>query len=403
MTVSLNYGRQGSTLSGMLSAFPPPGRETPARDAPRPASAWPEYDANDPKSIADGRKKRKCCGLPCWGFILVSIILLIIITAAVVVPLKFLVIDKPTKASVASVTPEQKCAGDPATACRNGGTSFIDNGACACICTNGFTGSTCTVPGSTGCTTTSFGTTKNITIGDSIPRLISDAQTNFSIPLFENTILARFNTGNLSCASENSLVTFDGSDERTGDASAEATPTAKTKREAQSDSANIKVRALVNPDSTFISTNIIPLQATTDPTPTPSVQATTASAQSQATSTSLAASTSVVSPSTTASPTTTKTTSASLTTSTIDPTAIFMITQEVLDFARVTVLFVLQQENLDNAVSAQGQLQKFFNQQSFENLAALNVSMGAGNTINLVEFKVNLGNGTIGQKNVVPR
>jgi len=67
------------------------------------------------------------------------------------------------------------------------------------------------------------------------------------------------------------------------------------------------------------------------------------------------------------------------------------------------VLFVLQQENLDNAVTAQGQLQKFFNQESFENLAAMNVSMGGGNTVNLVEFKLDLGNGTVGEKNTVTR
>lgn len=63
------------------------------------------------------------------------------------------------------------------------------------------------------------------------------------------------------------------------------------------------------------------------------------------------------------------------------------------------MLFVLQQESLNNAITAQTQLQKFFNQQSFENLAAMNVSMGSGNSINLVEFRVDLGNGTVGQKN----
>ncbi|ESZ99557.1 hypothetical protein SBOR_0122 [Sclerotinia borealis F-4128] len=393
-----NYDRRGSTLSGMLSAFPPPGHETPVRDTPRPLSTWPEYDPNDPKSVKSGKKQRKCCGLPCWGFIVVLIILLIIIAAAVVVPLKFLVIDKPATSKAATVTPAQSCAAGTSTACQNGGTSYSDNGVCSCICTNGFTGSTCTVAGSTGCTTTSSGTTANITIGDSIPRLISAAQTNFSIPLFENTILARFNTGNLSCASENSLVTFDGSDERIGDASAEATPSTanKPKRDTPPDPTKIKIRAIISPDSTFISTYIISVDSST-------AQATSTSSQSQATSTIFSASSSIASPSTTSSPTTTKTTSATLTTSTIDPTAVFTITQEVLDFARVTVLFVLQQENLDNAVTAQGQLQKFFNQQSFENLAAMNVSMGGGNTINLVEFKVDLGDETVGQRNTVTR
>ncbi|KAK6603507.1 hypothetical protein H4I96_06275 [Botrytis cinerea] len=356
--LSPNYDRRGSTLSGMLSAFPPPGRETPARDAPRPLSMWPEYDPNDPKSVASGKKQRN---------------------------------------TTAAATTQQSCAANTSTACKNGGTSFVDNGICSCLCINGFTGSTCAVSGSSGCTTTSSSTTTNTTIGDSIPRLISAAQTNFSIPLFENTILARFNKGNLSCASENSLVTFDGSDERMGDASAQATPAAdKVKKDVQPDPTDVEIRAIASPDSTFISTNIISIDSST-------TQATATSPQSQATQTVSAASTSAASPSTTSSPTTTGTASATLTTSTIDPTAAFTITEEVLDFARVTVLFVLQQENLDNAVSAQGQLQKFFNQQSSENLAAMNLSMGGGNTVNLVEFKVDLGNGTVGQKNIVTK
>ncbi|TGO60150.1 hypothetical protein BOTNAR_0150g00010 [Botryotinia narcissicola] len=396
--LSPNYDRRGSTLSGMLSAFPPPGRETPARDAPRPLSMWPEYDPNDPKSVATGKKQRKCCGLPCWGFIVVLIILLIIIAAAVVVPLKFLVIDKPSTSTTATATTVQSCTANASTACKNGGTSFVDNGICTCLCINGFTGSTCAISGSSGCTTTSSSTAANTTIGDSIPRLISAAQTNFSIPLFENTILARFNKGNLSCASENSLVTFDGSDERMGDASAEVTSTTdkKVKKDVQQVSTDVEIRAIASPDSTFISTNIISVDSST-------TQATPTSSQSQATQTVSAASTSVASPSTTSSPTTTGTASVTLTTSTIDPTAVFTITEEVLDFARVTVLFVLQQENLDNAVSAQGELQKFFNQQSSENLSAMNVSMGGGNTVNLVEFKVDLGNGTVGQKNTVSK
>ncbi|KAF7877323.1 hypothetical protein EAF04_001006 [Stromatinia cepivora] len=386
--LSPNYGGRGSTLSGMLSAFPPPGRETPARETPRPLSAWPEYDSNDPQyvtGVTGARKQRKCCGLPCWGFIPAIIILLIIIATAVVVPLKFLVIDKHKTTTTATVTPTQSCAADSSTACKNGGTSYVDNGVCSCICTNGFTGSTCTVAGSPGCTTTSSGTGTNMTIGDSIPRLISAAQTNFSIPLFENTILARFNAGDLSCASENSLVTFDGSDERIGDASAEATPSTatKVKRGAQPDPTKVEIRAFASPDSTFISVD--------------------STSQSEVTSTVSAVSTSVASPFTTSSTSTTKTTPATLTTSTIDPTAVFAITQEVLDFARVTVLFVLQQENLDNAITAQTQLQKFFNQESFENLAAMNISMGGGNTVNLVECKVDLGSGTIGQKNTVTR
>ncbi|QSZ32243.1 hypothetical protein DSL72_001817 [Monilinia vaccinii-corymbosi] len=379
--------RPGSTLSGMLSAFPPPGHETPVRDTPRNLPVWPEYDPNSPKPITNEKKQRKCCGLPCWGFIVLLIIILLITAAAVVVPLKLLVIDKATASTAATATPEKQCAADPSTACKNGGTSWLDNGVCYCICTNGFTGNTCTVAGSTGCTTISSGTTTNMTIGDSIPRLISASQTNFSIPLFENTILAKFNAGNLSCASENSLVTFDGNDERIGDASAEATlpRDTKTKRDAQPDPTRVEMRAIILRDSAYVPAD----SYTTQPTSTSTAQATYDSSQSQTTS-----------PPTPSTPTTTQTTSATMGTSTTDPSAVFTITQEVLDFARITVLFVLQQESLDNAVTAQGQLQRFFNKQSFENMAARNVSMGSGNSVNLMEFTVDLGSGIWGRKNI---
>jgi hypothetical protein len=87
-------------------------------------------------------------------------------------------------------------------------------------------------------------------------------------------------------------------------------------------------------------------------------------------------------------------------TQTAVPTALFLVTEEVLDFARVAVLFILQQENLDNAVTAQGALQHFFSLESFENMAAVNVSLGNGNNANLLAFSLNLGNGSVGTPNV---
>ncbi|PQE13551.1 Epidermal growth factor- type 3 protein [Rutstroemia sp. NJR-2017a WRK4] len=373
--------KRGSTLSGMLSAFPPPGLGTPTRESPRPPSTWPTYEGDDTKGGEQGAKRqRKCCGLPCWGFLVVFILLLLIIAAAVVVPLKFLVIDKPASKTQASASPIQACAQDSSTACQNGGTSFLDNGSCACICTNGFTGAMCTVAASTGCTTTTLSSgTANVTLGDAIPRLIAGAQSNFSIPLTGNTILARFNTANLSCASENSLVTFDGSDDRKGNADDEVVSSAANKMKRNPDpttTTSIQERGIPTPDSTFLSTNIL----------------SSSTAQSTATS-SPASSVQSQSPSITASPT--ATTSATMTTSTINPTGVFVVTEEVLDFARVTVLFILQEEALDSAIAAQSALQKFFSQMSFENLAALNVSMGQGNSVNLVEGRVVLGNGTV--------
>lgn len=77
------------------------------------------------------------------------------------------------------------------------------------------------------------------------------------------------------------------------------------------------------------------------------------------------------------------------------------MTEEVLDFARVAVLFVLQQEKIDEAVSAQSALQKFFggSGQGFTNQAAMNLSLGGGNSVNLLDFAVKLGNGSVGAAN----
>jgi hypothetical protein len=81
------------------------------------------------------------------------------------------------------------------------------------------------------------------------------------------------------------------------------------------------------------------------------------------------------------------------------PHADFTITQQVLDFARVAVLFVLQQEDIDNAVTAQSELQHAFSLDELSNKAARNVSIGAGNTVDLISFSINLGNGTVGTLN----
>ncbi|KUJ13685.1 uncharacterized protein LY89DRAFT_736690 [Mollisia scopiformis] len=344
-----------SGLSGMLAAFPPPGVATPVRGGTpvRPVSSWPSpYDPSAGVGQDSGRskKKRRCCGLPCWGFLIVLLILLIIIAAAVVVPLELLVFHKPKSTSAATATTSalQQCEANTATACKNGGTSVIDDGSCACICTNGFTGTTCTTANATGCTTTSLSGSNltNVTLGDAITRLISDAQSNFSIPLSESTIIARFNNANLTCASENALVTFQGSAmRRRGDTTSSAAWSIATSDGIIYDSSS----SYYHPSSTS----------------SPSSSSTT-------------------------------TTSSSASTTTTNPTDVFNITTTVLDFSRVAVLYILQQEQLNAAITAQSALQKFFEVQAFTNMAARNISLGNGNVVDLISLTVNVGNGTVG-------
>ena len=353
--------KRRSGLSGMLSAFPPPGLGTPREDTPHPASSWPQglgQSATDLNANSSNKKKRRrCCRLPCWGFLLLLLVLLVIIAAAVVVPLEFLVLNK--KSTTSTPSPLEKCQQDSATACQNGGTSSLATGSCSCICINGFTGSTCTIAGAGACTTITLqdASVSNATLGDSIPRLITSAQSNFSIPLSENIILARFNTADISCASQNALVTFDGQSQRVGTANQVVQPTSAVSSSATA-TPNIRRRRQAT------TTSSSPAAATAngilyDPTTVESAPPSSAGSASS--------------------------------------NSAFKITEEVLDFARVVVLFALQQDNFDDAVNAQSNFQHVFNLQTFTNAAAKNISLGNGNSVNLLEFKVDLGNGSVGR------
>jgi hypothetical protein len=352
--------KRRSGLSGMLAAFPPPGVATP-REHSRPPSVWPGMDTTD-GSAGNGKavkKQRRCCGLPVWGFLTIILILLIIIAAAVVVPLELLVLRKPN-APAAALSATQQCQANAATACRNDGATLLDRGACACVCTNGFTGTTCSIAGATGCTTTVVGGL-NATVGESVPRLITAAQSNFSVPIDANLLLARFSSANISCAAENALITFDGQSQRRGNANDEVTPVTLSSSTTSTPVSQNKP-GLVNRDTTqtaspsaSVSNGIL-----YDPSAAPTVA-----------------------------PSATSTATASKPVE----TANFVVTQEVLDFARVAVLYVLQQKQLDNAASAQTAIQSFFDASAFTNRAAMNVSLGNGNTINLVGFSLDLGDG----------
>jgi hypothetical protein len=167
-------------------------------------------------------------------------------------------------------------------------------------------------------------------------------------------ILARFNAANLTCASENALVTFDGNSQRVGSAADTALDTSATSATTPSvANSGQKVRRS-------------PYQSSSESTSTP----------------------------TDAAPLTTASSTSASPTASITPNADFTITQQVLDFARVAVLFVLQQEDIDNAVLAQSQLQHAFSLNDLSNKVARNVSIGAGNTVDLLTFTINLGNGT---------
>ena len=372
-------------LSDMLAAFPPPAQPTgrQSRGSWFRTTSWPlapgpgrgdgpsrnGVGRNTPPDEGSGKRRRRCCGLPVWAFVILLILLLGIIVAAVLVPLEFFVFknlgnhDKPQSALA-------QC--QESLECQNGGTNIMSQGTCSCICTNGFTGSDCSAEGSDGCTMTDLGgSLSNVTLGKNIPRLIEDSQKNFSIPLSGTAIMAKLNSQELSCIAQNSLVTFDGA--------------AARKRNAllEQDEHEAPVASLV-PRMPESATAVVVSSETADPTKLivdegdPDKVPTTTGTAGDAT----------------------KTSATAVPSQTQSPTNKFQITNEVLDFARVAVLFVLQQENVDSAQDAQSSIDKFFAKARKDDgvlvKQAESVSIGDKSSVDLLRYKITIGSETIG-------
>ncbi|KAL5606372.1 hypothetical protein BROUX41_002789 [Berkeleyomyces rouxiae] len=372
-------GRQ-SGLSDMLAAFPPPANpgSTPTSAQPgrirsflRSPNSWPFPPNRSPGMQAlksplatsatgttektySNPKARRCCGLPLWGFVLLILFILALSAAAIVIPLRRLVLkDNPKSTPAAAESGTDQCL--TRLPCLNGGTSVILNGECSCICVNGFTGDNCGIAGAVGCTITNLvtpqnttDTINNVTLGLAIPRLIVESQDSYSVSLSGSQILSRFNSANLSCVAQNSLVTFDGSATRLDETDLDVSAERVTNNAAIAESYD---------------------------------GATTTAA-----------------PSTTMPPTTTTVTLTS--TVTVDPptaTAIYDTSQDSIDFARVAVLFILQETDLSQASAAQASLERFFttNTNATEQ-EAKSVDLGNSNFIDLVNFRVQAGNSVAG-------
>ena len=110
-----NVRQSQNSLSDMLAAFPPPGQETPQRSgtpAGGNASAeWPCSGGAATRSAGANqgysnekpvKQRRRCCGLPLWTFITLLIVLLFIIAAAVVIPIVLVVIPNQNKSTSAA-------------------------------------------------------------------------------------------------------------------------------------------------------------------------------------------------------------------------------------------------------------------------------------------------------------
>lgn len=97
------------------------------------------------------------------------------------------------------------------------------------------------------------------------------------------------------------------------------------------------------------------------------------------------------------------------TTGTAPVTSAFVLTEEKVDFARIAMLYILQEESVDKAISAQGVLQQLFSRMTRSKTQrgnevslreASNVDLGSANSINLVDLTVNVGKGPIGRERI---
>ncbi|KAI6855268.1 hypothetical protein KC323_g8414 [Hortaea werneckii] len=356
-------------ISAILSSFPAPGRETPvSRQADRGrAPTWGRGSTHhsqqlgsdsDGGDFGDRKGKRRCCGMLLWLFLLLLAFLLLLIAAAVVVPVVLIYLpsneDDSSGTDAMSTTTKALSSCREQLTCQNGGTNVLtSSGTCQCLCVNGYTGQSCGTEGSAGCTSMSVGSASDATVGDAIPRLLSGAS-NFSVPLNSETILGLFSGSDLSCNSENALVTFNNQagDKRSVDEVSPPTPTLQ-KRQASSTTSATNHAATSNG-----------IVYETGSPPGVSSSASTSS-----------------SPSATASPSTS-----------------IKDDSNTLDFARIAVLYVLQAAGeLNPAVTAQRNLQSYFadgQTSSGKTIDPSDVSLGDGYSCDLTGRSISLKNGT---------
>lgn len=215
--------RRSGSISDILASFPPPSRGTP--DGRHSISRWPSpfpqsklqqhmsyLTSHDSESTRHSRRGKRCCGMSSCALITLLLLLAILVAAAVVVPVVLIVLPRQRHAAENAnrLSGVVSCS-DPRR-CENGGVGVVSGDTCRCVCVNGFTGDRCSIDADPGCITADVGAEPDIvkaaTMGNAIPRLLTGSSTNYQIPLNSSIILGLFSANNLSCTSENELVTF---------------------------------------------------------------------------------------------------------------------------------------------------------------------------------------------------
>ena len=223
--------RHSGSISDILASFPPPGAVTPSGDLrqfDRQANPDARFPDDHPDTQREEPRRRQCCGMSRRVFIWLCVVLVLIVAAAVVLPVIFVVLlPRQRNADNAAAGPNQPAATDTCDAqnpCQNNGVSIgsLDADTCGCVCVDGFSGSDCSVGDDGSCTTfdvsgsSGEATYQNATLGSALPRLFESAESNFSIPLDASAIVSLFNREDVSCTSENAIITLNGLNQRRG-------------------------------------------------------------------------------------------------------------------------------------------------------------------------------------------
>lgn len=390
------HGDESNSISDILAAFPSPSSSSPTverqsqrRPSPIGKSSLSNMHSrtNHPRTRSDPEKhqRRRCCGMPLWVFALLCLVLLLLIIAAVIIPVTLIVLPRRHANKTPTLT---RCIQD--FPCANGGTNLLIKKSCRCVCSNGFTGSTCSATAQSGCITADFKAEqsgviyRNATVGSGIPRLLFQAFSNFSIPLETSSLLSLFSSMNLSCADENQLVTFNDRERR------RSLPV----QFAMAKLLNLKERpgrgpSVRSPHTTAPPSPLVPtLFPRGDDPPSPAELAFFEDGSDTSVVTSndiiLAGPTSLWLPN----PSTTMTSSEPTRSASATP----RVPRKAFDFARVAVLFILQEASLNDAVVARDRLSEVLkNPQMYDSNP---VNAGQSIEVDFGKMTFTFGNGT---------
>lgn len=404
--LSQRNSRQNS-ISDILAAFPSPsigtprslrwqstGKTTISKD-PVPPLPEPKSKEGNPENP----KRRRCCGMPLWIFLLILGVLVLLIAAAVVIPITLIVLPRMRN------KPPSLNSCKTSLPCNNGASNVVVDNSCRCICANGYTGQICTTVADQFCTFADIklgeGRTvyQNATVGEGIAHLFAGAKSQFNIPLDSTRLLSLFSYQNLSCSAESVLITFEGKPQRRSLPLQFVIPGLDLVQQAPS--------LQPHPSSTSIptsSTSALPSQTTFMPTYEPILlpRAGPASSNgiifaaptdappdappdtSESTPTITSATGTATAKNAKSSPTATA--SSSEYTSNGIPTKAF-------DFARTAVLFIFQEKTLSIAYEANSRLQSILSDSVRWNKT---VQVAAATIlVDFDKFTIDLGNGTI--------